>query len=514
MSISSSVQKTILVILDGWGLGDGSDRDAISAAHKPNWDKYWADYPSASLLASGVSVGLPEGVIGNSEVGHLNLGAGRIVDQDLVKINKACQNGELAKNENLRHLFDLAKEPGRNLHLIGLVSDAGVHAMDSHLHELCRLAQVEGLSKKLFIHALTDGRDSDPHSGQEFINRLEQVLAQSGGTLATVVGRYYTMDRDKRWERTKVGYDLMVKGAGEAVQDFVTAIKTAYTGGQSDEFLPPMIKRAEDGSLPPGIKNGDVVLCVNFRTERLRQITFALSQADVPEVGLKRLNLHYFTMTNYDESFRAVTPIFDKENVSETLGEILSQSGLQQYRLAETEKYAHVTFFFSGGREEPFVGEERLLIPSPKVPTYDLQPEMSAYPLLEAAVDIINKEAPHFICINFANCDMVGHSGSFPAIVKAVETVDQCLGRLIEAAQSQGYELLVLADHGNAEQAKNSDGSPNTAHSLNPVPCLLISHRYQSIKSGILADVAPTILELMGLPQPAAMTGRSLLVKG
>lgn len=503
-------KKALLIILDGWGIGRDGDNNAISQASKKNWDSFMKRYPHSQLGASGLSVGLPEGVMGNSEVGHLNLGAGRVVYQDLVKINQACEDGSLGQNEILLRAFAEAKSSGRSLHFVGLVSDAGVHAMDSHLYKLCDLAKENGLDK-VFVHAITDGRDTDPRSGAGYVNRLEEHLKNSTGTLASVVGRYYGMDRDQRWERIKIAYDLLVKGEGRRASDLVRAIKESYETGITDEFILPIIKEDETGNVLGVIKPDDVVVCFNYRTERLRELTEALTQADKPEFGLKTVALHYYTLTSYNDDYQKVQVIFPKEKLKETLGELVAEAGLKQLRLAETEKYAHVTFFFSGGSQAVFPGEDRILVPSPKVATYDLQPEMSAYQVKDEAVKAIKEKDYDFICLNFANPDMVGHTGVYPAIVKAVETVDECLGEIIPVAQKNDYEVIILADHGNAEQAVNGDGSPNTAHSLNPVPCLIISDRWSKVADGTLADVAPTILKILGLKKPAAMTGRSLV---
>jgi 2,3-bisphosphoglycerate-independent phosphoglycerate mutase len=502
-------RKVILMILDGWGIGDHSRNDAVFCAPKPNLDEFFEHYPNSCLKASGLSVGLPEGVMGNSEVGHLNLGAGRVIYQDLVRINLACADGSLANNTVLLEAFGLAKQPGRRLHFIGLLSDAGVHSMSSHLYKLCELASQNGL-RDIFVHALGDGRDSDPRSGLGFVKEAEEKLGRSNAVLSTMIGRYYTMDRDKRWERIKEGYDLMTSGSGHRTEDFISAIEESYAAGITDEFLRPLVKTNGAGDPVGLIRPDDVVICFNFRTERLREITVALTQKDMPEFGLQTMPLHYYTLTKYDDSFVGVKAIFEKDKISNTLGEIVSRSGLRQLRLAETEKYAHVTFFFSGGREEKFVGEERILIPSPKVATYDLQPEMSAFAVKDALISNLAQDFS-FICLNFANCDMVGHTGNYPAIIKAVESVDTCVGEAVRSAQAHGYDVLIIADHGNAESAVNPDGSPNTAHSLNPVPCLLISSDYKKIRDGILADIAPTILKMMGLAIPDDMTGQTLV---
>jgi len=503
-------KKALLIILDGWGIGDRSRSDAIFCASTPNLDRFMAKYPNSQLQASGLSVGLPAGIMGNSEVGHLNLGAGRVIYQDLVRINAACTNGDLAKNKNLLQAFTEAKEKKRNLHFIGLISPAGVHSTTDHLYKLCDLAKENGLSR-VFIHGLTDGRDSDPQSGAAYIDNLEKHLTSSVGTLASLVGRYYTMDRDQRWERIKKGYDLMVKGVGRPVTDLAQAVRDDYASGLSDEFLEPLIKVDENKQPVALIKEDDVVICFNFRTERLREITVALTQTDLPTAGMKTLSLHYYTLTTYDDKFKKVTPIFTKEKIKNTLGEIIATAGLKQLRLAETEKYAHVTFFFSGGREDKFFGEERILIPSPKVATYDLKPKMSAAAIKEAAIKNIKNNEISFICLNFANGDMVGHTGVYSAIIKAVEFVDTCVGEIVAAADANNYAVLIVADHGNAEAAVNPDGSINTAHSLNPVPCLLINSSYTTIASGVLADVAPTLLKIMNLPQAPEMTGKSLV---
>jgi 2,3-bisphosphoglycerate-independent phosphoglycerate mutase len=502
--------KVILMILDGWGIGNKTRADVIYNSDTPNMDILLQKYPNSRLRTSGEDVGLPEGQMGNSEVGHLNIGAGRIVYQDLVKINKAIKDNSITKNKILVEAFEYAREKDKSVHFIGLVSDGGVHSLDKHLYKLCDIAKDHDL-KKIYIHALTDGRDTDPQSGLGFIQSLENHLKTSDCVIATVVGRYYTMDRDKRWERIKKGYDAMVFGKGKHSENMVEAIKKSYNEGVTDEFIKPIV-RVNDKKEPVGlIKEGDVVVCFNFRTDRLREITVTLTQQDMPENGMKTIPLFYLTMTRYDDTFRNVKIIYDKENVNNTLGEILSKVGKKQIRIAETEKYAHVTFFFSGGREEEFENEKRILIPSPKVPTYDLQPEMSAYQVKDAIVEELKKQKADFVCLNFANCDMVGHTGIYEAIMKAVEAVDDCVGEVVKAAKQNNYTVLIIADHGNADNAVNTDGSPNTAHSLNPVPCILVSDNFKNIKNGILADVAPTILSLMSIPVHEEMTGNILI---
>ncbi|MFA5754397.1 MAG: 2,3-bisphosphoglycerate-independent phosphoglycerate mutase [Patescibacteria group bacterium] len=502
-------QKIILVILDGWGIGKKSRSNPIMAAEKPNLDSLFKKYPHSRLGASGLSVGLPPGVMGNSEVGHLSLGAGRIIYQDLVKINKACTDGTIEHNRVLREAFHQAKKKGVALHFIGLVSDAGVHSVDKHLYKLCDLAKAHHL-KNVFVHAMSDGRDTDPHSAPKFIGRLEKHLKNSTGQIATLIGRYYTMDRDLHWERIKKGYDLMVNGRGEKTQNFSATIKRYYQQGITDEFMEPIVRVDATGKPVGLIKPNDVVICFNFRTERLREITTVLTQKSRPGLKLNKLPLHYYTLTRYSD-FLGVKPIFDKDNVKNTLGEVLTKHHLRQLRIAETEKYAHVTFFFSGGRQKLFPGEKRILIRSPRVATYDLRPEMSAFKITKAVRQEIGKKSSDFICINFANGDMVGHTGKFSAIKKAISTVDNCIGQIYAVARDNGYEILLTADHGNAENAINSDGTANTNHSLNPVPCLLVSTRYKKVRNGILADVAPTILAMMGIKQPKEMTGRPLV---
>lgn len=502
--------KVLLMILDGWGIGDGGRGDVISNTNTPNVDGLTKNYPSSHLLTSGENVGLPEGQMGNSEVGHLNIGAGRVVYQDLVRINKEIQDNGIAANPVLKEAFEYAGKNNRAVHLIGLVSPGGVHSMDTHLYKLCDMTMDYGLDN-VFIHALTDGRDTDPKSGLGSINKLQDHLKSSNGRIASLIGRYYTMDRDKRWERIKLGYDLMVHGTGEKTTDIADAIQKSYAAGVTDEFIKPVVCVDGQGDPVGRIREGDVVLCFNFRTDRLRQITVALTQKDFPEYEMKALPLYYLTMTRYDDTFSNVHVVYDKQNVNNTLGELVAKNGMKQLRIAETEKYAHVTFFFSGGREEVFENEKRIMIPSPKVATYDLQPEMSAFTVKDALIEELKKEEMDFVCLNFANGDMVGHTGDYNAITRAIEAVDQCVGEVVDAATSHGYVPIIIADHGNADNAVNQDGSPNTAHSLNPVPCILVSREYTSIKPGILADVAPTILYLMGIPQPEEMTGKSLI---
>jgi len=502
--------RSILIILDGWGIGNKSKGDVIYQANTPNMDSLTESYPNSQLFTDGENVGLPNGQMGNSEVGHLNIGAGRIVYQDLVRINKACDSNSIKGKSELIKAFTYARENDRSVHLIGLVGHGGVHAMSKHLYKLCDITGDYGL-KKVYIHALTDGRDTDPRSGLGFVKELQDHLNNSNGIIASLTGRYYTMDRDKRWERIKKGYDLMVNGIGKKSRNVLQAIKESYNEGVTDEFIKPIVIVDENNEPLGTIKEGDVVICFNFRTDRLRQITRALTQEDFSEYGMKKMNLNYLTMTRYDDSFKGIGIIFDKEHVNMSMGEVISRGGLKQLRIAETEKYAHVTFFFSGGREEVFDNEERILIPSPKVATYDLKPEMSAPEVKDAMVAELKKQKYDFICLNFANCDMVGHTGVYNAIWKAVETVDSCLGEVVNAAKQNGYVPMIIADHGNADNALNEDETPNTAHSLNPVPCVLVSDNYNKIKSGILADVAPTLLTVMGIDIPEEMEGQCLI---
>jgi len=503
-------KKVILLILDGWGIGNKSKSDVIFSTPTPNMDRLLAKYPHSQLLTSGENVGLPDGQMGNSEVGHLNIGAGRVLYQDLVKINKAIRENTIASNPEIVKAFTYAKEKNKSVHFIGLIGDGGVHAMTGHLLKLCDLTKDYDL-KNVFVHALTDGRDTDPKSGLGFMKVVVDHLKGSNAKIASLIGRYYTMDRDKRWERVKEGYDLMVHGTGKKSTDVLKAIEESYAAGITDEFIKPVVM-VDSNNEPLGtIKADDVVICFNFRTDRLRQITTALSQKDFPEQGMKKMPLHYFTMTRYDDTFKNVNIIYDKDNVSKTMGEMVSAAGLKQLRIAETEKYAHVTFFFSGGREEKFAGEERILINSPKVATYDLQPEMSAFEVKDAVVAELKKQKLDFIALNFANGDMVGHTGVYEAIQKAVSTVDTCVGEVVKTALENGYEAMIIADHGNADFALNEDGSVNTAHSLNPVPCVLVSDRYKKVNNGILADVAPTLLTMMGLEVPQEMSGKVLI---
>jgi len=501
--------KVLLMILDGWGIGKGDRSDAIATTQPKNMTDLKNSYPNAQLLTCGEDVGLPAGQMGNSEVGHLNIGAGRVVYQDLVRINMEIRDGKIESNPVLTKAFTYAREKDVAVHFIGLVSDGGVHSMDTHLYKLCDMTKGYGL-EKVYIHALTDGRDTDPQSGLGFVRNLEEHLQHSNGVIASLTGRYYTMDRDKRWERIKVGYDLMVSGIGKPTQNITKAMEESYAEGITDEFIKPIV-RVDDGGQPVGlIRKGDVVICFYFRTDRLREITIALTQKDMPEHGMHTIPLHYVTMTRYDDTFKGVHVAYEKDNLKNTLGEVVSKAGLKQLRIAETEKYAHVTFFFSGGREAEFKGESRILIPSPKVATYDLKPEMSAFEVKAAIVDELNHRTHDFICLNFANGDMVGHTGVYSAIQTAVKAVDQCVGEVVTAARNNGYTVIIIADHGNADNAINADGSPNTAHSLNPVPIILVSDKCERVENGILADVAPTILSIMGLPIPEEMTGKVL----
>ena len=507
-------KKSFLLILDGWGLGPKHSSDAIYQADTPYFDSLWEKYPHSTLVTYGEDVGLPEGQMGNSEVGHLNIGAGRIVWQELARINKAVRDRELHENRALLEALDHARATGKAVHFIGLVSDGGVHSHIEHLKALCDIATERG-NEQVYIHAFTDGRDCDPKSGAGFIENLLQHIENQPVKLASVVGRYYAMDRDKRWERVKRAYDLLTAGVGEVATDPVAAIRKSYAEGVTDEFLKPMILVDLSNVQRPmsNIQAGDVVVCFNFRTDRCREITEVLTQQDMPEVGMHTLPLHYVTMTRYDEKFRNVHVMFEKDDVSLTMGEVLERAGKTQVRIAETEKYPHVTFFFSGGREAPFEGERRLMCPSPKVATYDLQPEMSALDIRDAIMQDIRDHAPDFICLNFANTDMVGHTGVFSAAMKAAETVDGCLSQIIPLALEHGYQCIIIADHGNSDYLINEDGSPNTAHTKNPVPIIYASAQAAGtkVKAGKLADIAPTILNLMGVPAPAEMTGEVLI---
>ncbi len=495
-----------LIILDGWGIGNKSESDAIYHANTPYMDMLLSRYPNSTLSTSGEDVGLPDGQMGNSEVGHLNIGAGRIVYQELTRINKAVKDGDFFRNPVLQKAFETAKETNSSIHFMGLVSKGGVHSSQNHLYALCQMSEHYGIDNA-FVHAFTDGRDCDPKSGLGFVQELEEHIAKTNVKIATLIGRYYAMDRDNRWERIKKAYHLMVHGHGTSFNTAIEAISASYEKEITDEFIDPCIID-KDGT----IKKGDVVICFNFRTDRPREISIALTQKDLYEFDMSKLDIRYFTMTNYDKTFKGVETIFEKDNLNMTLGEVLSNEKKTQVRIAETEKYPHVTFFFSGGRELEFKGERRLLVNSPKVATYDLQPEMSAPEVKDQIVNDIITKGPNFICLNFANPDMVGHTGDYKAIQKAVETVDLCLREVVETGTSKGYEFIIIADHGNADYAINSDGSPNTAHSLNPVPVIYVTDKKEArINSGILADVAPTVLSILNIEQPSEMTGSSLV---
>jgi 2,3-bisphosphoglycerate-independent phosphoglycerate mutase len=499
-------KKVILVIMDGWGLGEVPSSDAIRHAHVPFTNSLYSRFPHTTLVTCGEAVGLPEGQMGNSEVGHLNLGAGRIVYQELQRINVAIRNQELAQNDTLLATIRYAKANQKPLHLLGLVSDGGVHSHTSHLKAITQICKAEGL-EQVYIHAFTDGRDTDPKSGLGYLTDLEQSLSQTTGRIATITGRYYAMDRDKRWERVKLAYDALVHGKGSAATNIASAIEASYEAGITDEFIQPVICDAAGQ-----IRSGDAVLCFNFRTDRCREITQVLTQSAFPEFGMEPLSLYYTTMTEYDQTFKNVHVIFETDNLVQTLGEVLADHGRQQIRIAETEKYPHVTFFFSGGREAPFAGEERILAPSPKVATYDLQPEMSARSLTEQLLPRLAEEKVDFVCLNYANADMVGHTGVWDAVVKAVETVDQCVEQVVTTGLAHGYTIFLTADHGNADYMINADGSPNTAHTLNPVPLFIIDNEWRgTIAPGKLGDIAPTILTMMGIPVPQAMTGKVLI---
>ena len=496
------------MILDGWGLGDQKKDDVIFNTPTPYWDYLMNNYPHSQLQASGENVGLPDGQMGNSEVGHLNIGAGRVVYQDLVKINRACADGSILQNPEIVSAFSYAKENGKNVHFMGLTSNGGVHSSMVHLFKLCDIAKEYNINNT-FIHCFMDGRDTDPKSGKGFIEELSAHCEKSAGKIASIIGRYYAMDRDKRWERVKEAYDLLVNGEGKKATDMVQAMQESYDEGVTDEFIKPIVNANCDGT----IKEGDVVIFFNYRNDRAKELTVVLTQQDMPEAGMHTIpGLQYYCMTPYDASFKGVHILFDKENVANTLGEYIASKGLNQLHIAETEKYAHVTFFFNGGRETPFDNEDRILVPSPKVATYDLKPEMSAYEVKDKLVDAINENKYDFIVVNFANGDMVGHTGIYEAIEKAVVAVDACVKDVIEAAKAQGYEAIIIADHGNADHALNEDGTPNTAHSLNPVPCVYVTeNKAAKVEDGRLADVAPTILKIMGLEAPTDMNGQILI---
>ena len=497
-------KKALLMILDGWGFGNQGKGDVIFNTPTPYWDYLMSTYPHSQLQASGENVGLPDGQMGNSEVGHLNIGAGRVVYQDLVKINRACADNSIMQNKEIVAAYSYAKENGKNLHLMGLTSDGGVHSSLDHLFKLIDIAGEYGI-ENTYVHCFMDGRDTDPKSGASFIGQLVEHNAK----IASIIGRYYAMDRDKRWERVKVAYDLLVNGEGKKATDMVKAVEESYAEGVTDEFILPIVNSNYDGT----IKEGDVVIFFNYRNDRAKELTVVLTQQDMPEAGMHTIpGLQYYCMTPYDASFQGVHILFDKENVENTLGEYVASQGLKQLHIAETEKYAHVTFFLNGGRETPYDGEDRILVPSPKVATYDLQPEMSAFEVRTKLVEAIREDKYDLIVVNFANGDMVGHTGVYSAIETAVKAVDECVKDVIEAAKETGYEAIIIADHGNADNAVNADGSPNTAHSLNPVPFVYVTENKDvQPADGILADVAPSVLKIMGLPVPAEMTGKQLI---
>ena len=503
-------QKVLLMILDGWGIGDRSKSDVIYSMNPEYINAMTERYPHATLKTDGENVGLPEGQMGNSEVGHLNIGAGRVVYQDLVKINRACRDNSILENEEIVKAFEYAKANDVNVHFMGLVSDGGVHSSLDHLFKLCDISKHYGIDNT-FVHCFMDGRDTDPRSGKGFIAALEEHMAKSTGKIASIIGRYYAMDRDKRWERVKMAYDQLVNGVGEKATDMVAAMQKSYDEDITDEFVKPIVNVDAEGNAIGTIKPNDVVIFFNYRNDRAKELTIVLTQQDMPEEGMHTMPLYYCCMTPYDAKFEGLHILFDKDNVPNTIGEYIANQGLKQLRIAETEKYAHVTFFLNGGREDKFAEEERILVASPKVATYDLQPEMSAYEVKDKLVEALGEQKYDFICLNFANGDMVGHTGIYEAIEKAVKTIDECVKDVVEAAKANGYEVVQIADHGNADNALNADGTPNTAHSLNPVPIVVVSDRVAKVKDGILADVAPTVLDLMGLAKPAEMTGESLV---
>ncbi len=501
-------KKALLMILDGWGIGNQGKGDVIYQTPTPYMDYLNANYPHSQLLTDGENVGLPEGQMGNSEVGHLNIGGGRVVYQDLVKINRACKDGSILQNKEVQSAFDYAVREGKAVHFMGLTSNGGVHSSLDHLFKLCEIAQQYKV-RETYVHCFMDGRDTDPRSGVGFIKQLQEKCDETGAFIASIVGRFYAMDRDKRWERVKIAYDLLINGEGYQAKDMVEAMELSYADGVTDEFIKPINNANVDGT----IKEGDVVIFFNYRNDRAKELTIVLTQQDMPEQGMKTIpGLQYYCMTPYDASFKGVHILFPTENVENTLGEYISRQGLKQLHTAETEKYAHVTFFFNGGREAPYEGEDRILVASPKVATYDLKPEMSAFEVKDKLVEALKKEEYSFIVVNFANGDMVGHTGVYEAIEKAVKAVDQCVKEVVETAKAADYEVIIIADHGNADNALNTDGTPNTAHSLNPVPFIYVTaNKNATVENGILADVAPSILHIMGLEQPAAMTGHCLI---
>lgn len=500
------------MILDGWGIGEKNTANAIYSTNTPHWNKILEEYPHSQLQASGENVGLPDGQMGNSEVGHLNIGAGRVVYQDLVKINRAIKDESILENPEIISAFKTAQESGKKLHIMGLTSDGGVHSSLDHLFYLLHIAKLYGLEGKTFVHCFMDGRDTDPHSGIGFIDQLEAQMQKECGEIASISGRFYAMDRDKRWERVKVGYDLLVNGIGAEFESMHEAMEATYAADVTDEFIKPIV-HVRDGKPVAKIEEGDVVIFFNYRNDRAREITVVLTQQDMPEQGMKTIpNLNYYCMTPYESSFTGLHILFPKENVQNTMGEVVAKAGLKQLRIAETEKFAHVTFFFSGGRDAQFENEDRILIPSPKVATYDLQPEMSAPEVAAALCDALDTQKYDYITLNFANGDMVGHTGVYASIQQAVVTIDLCVDRVVKSALKNGYEIIIIADHGNADHAVNEDGTPNTAHSLNPVPFVYLSeNKNAKVEDGILADVAPSLCHILGIEQPKEMTGRNLI---
>lgn len=505
------INKTLLLILDGWGIPEDKSHSAPDIANTPNFDNLLDSYSSAQLLTHEENVGLPSGQMGNSEVGHINIGAGRIVLQDLLKINNSIESGEFSKKENFIDIINYIKKSKKNVHLIGLLSDGGVHSHISHLKEI--LYTLSPIKKKLFIHAFTDGRDVDPKSGINFINQIEEYTKKTGGSLASVIGRYYSMDRDHRWDRTKKAYDLLINNIGLKTQNIIETITDFYNNGITDEFIEPIVITDNNNNPISKIDDNDVIVFFNYRSDRGRQLTSLICEKNNNQLDLKPLNVKFYTLTNYDNSFENVIPIFYNENLKNTLGEILSKNNKSQLRIAETEKYPHVTFFLNGGREKPFDKEKRVLCPSPKVATYDLKPEMSAFDVSQKAISEIINNSPDFICLNFANPDMVGHTGDIDAAIKACETIDGLLGPLINAANKLNYVSIIIADHGNCEKMKNEDGSPNTSHTTNPVPIILVDKNKRNVKNGILSDIAPTVLEILGIEKPLEMTANSLIKK-